>query len=119
MNIGQVLETHLGWVAQVLGFKVLTPVFDGADDIAIEDGLARAWLAQRSGAVELEPGKIHTPMNLEVAKKWVDSRGYSSDKVFNEKHHGQATDICQVRRQRHCRSERVEAAGIGRRDSKT
>jgi DNA-directed RNA polymerase subunit beta len=95
MNIGQVLETHLGWVAQVLGFKVLTPVFDGADDIAIEDGLARAWLAQRSGAVELEPGKIHVPMNLEIAKKWVDSRGYSSEKVFNEKHHSQATDICQ------------------------
>ncbi|GAI33102.1 unnamed protein product, partial [marine sediment metagenome] len=32
MNIGQVLETHLGWAAQMLGFKALTPVFDGADD---------------------------------------------------------------------------------------
>ena len=56
MNIGQVLETHLGWVAQVLGLKVLTPVFDGADDIAIEDGLARAWVAQESGAIELALG---------------------------------------------------------------
>ena len=95
MNIGQVLETHLGWVAQVLGFKVLTPVFDGADDVAIEDGLARAWIAQQSGAVELEPGNHHTPMNLEIAKKWVDNHGYNSDKVFNEKYRGQATDICQ------------------------
>ena len=94
MNIGQVLETHIGWVAQVLGFKVLTPVFDGADDIAIEDGLGRAWIAQQSGAVELEPGNHHVPMNLEIAKKWVDSRGYHSDKVFNEKYHGQATEIC-------------------------
>ncbi|MBW7990557.1 MAG: DNA-directed RNA polymerase subunit beta [Planctomycetes bacterium] len=35
MNVGQILETHLGWVARVLGFKALTPVFDGAteDDI--------------------------------------------------------------------------------------
>ena len=35
MNVGQILETHLGWVAQVLGFKAMTPVFDGAteDDI--------------------------------------------------------------------------------------
>jgi len=35
MNVGQILETHLGWVAQVLGFKAITPVFDGAreDDI--------------------------------------------------------------------------------------
>jgi DNA-directed RNA polymerase, beta subunit/140 kD subunit len=95
MNIGQVLETHIGWVAQVLGFKVLTPVFDGADDTDIEDGLGRAWIAQTSGAVELEPGKYHKPINLEVAKKWVESRGYSADKVFNEKHRGQATDICQ------------------------
>jgi len=41
MNIGQVLEAHLGWAAQVLGFKVLTPVFDGANDTNIEDELAR------------------------------------------------------------------------------
>jgi DNA-directed RNA polymerase subunit beta len=35
MNVGQILETHLGWVAKVLGFKAVTPVFDGAseDDI--------------------------------------------------------------------------------------
>ena len=47
MNIGQVLETHLGWVARTLGFRAITPVFDGADDVGIEDGLARAWLAQK------------------------------------------------------------------------
>ena len=35
MNVGQILETHLGWVAKVLGFNAITPVFDGAteDDI--------------------------------------------------------------------------------------
>jgi DNA-directed RNA polymerase subunit beta len=35
MNVGQILETHLGWVAKVLGFTAITPVFDGAkeDDI--------------------------------------------------------------------------------------
>ena len=35
MNVGQILETHLGWVAKVLGFHAITPVFDGAteDDI--------------------------------------------------------------------------------------
>jgi DNA-directed RNA polymerase subunit beta len=32
MNVGQILETHLGWVAQVLGFRALTPVFDGASE---------------------------------------------------------------------------------------
>ena len=51
MNIGQVLETHLGWAANALGFRAVTPVFDGAKDIEIDDALARAWLAQESGAV--------------------------------------------------------------------
>jgi DNA-directed RNA polymerase subunit beta len=44
MNIGQVLETHLGWAASRLGFRALTPVFDGADESEIEAELARAWL---------------------------------------------------------------------------
>ncbi|MHC4415849.1 MAG: DNA-directed RNA polymerase subunit beta [Planctomycetota bacterium] len=32
MNVGQILETHLGWAAQVLGFQAMTPVFDGATE---------------------------------------------------------------------------------------
>ena len=32
MNVGQILETHLGWVAKVLGFTAVTPVFDGAKE---------------------------------------------------------------------------------------
>jgi DNA-directed RNA polymerase subunit beta len=44
MNIGQVLETHLGWAASRLGFRAKTPVFDGANEIEIEAELARAWL---------------------------------------------------------------------------
>jgi DNA-directed RNA polymerase subunit beta len=44
MNIGQVLETHLGWAASRLGFRVITPVFDGASESEIEAELARAWL---------------------------------------------------------------------------
>ena len=51
MNVGQVLETHLGWAANALGFRAVTPVFDGADDVSIEDALARAWLAVEAGAV--------------------------------------------------------------------
>ena len=44
MNIGQVLETHLGWAAKQLDFEAITPVFDGADEYEIEAELARAWL---------------------------------------------------------------------------
>jgi DNA-directed RNA polymerase subunit beta len=44
MNIGQILETHLGWAADRLGFRALTPVFDGASESEIEAELCRAWL---------------------------------------------------------------------------
>ena len=48
MNIGQMLETHLGWAASRLGFRAITPVFDGASEKEIEAELARAWLIDTS-----------------------------------------------------------------------
>jgi DNA-directed RNA polymerase subunit beta len=48
MNLGQVLEVHLGWAAQKLGFRAITPVFDGAREEEIESELARAWLMDRA-----------------------------------------------------------------------
>jgi DNA-directed RNA polymerase subunit beta len=48
MNIGQVLETHLGWAASRMGFRALTPVFDGADEHEIESELARAWMVDQA-----------------------------------------------------------------------
>ncbi|MBN1679366.1 MAG: DNA-directed RNA polymerase subunit beta [Anaerolineae bacterium] len=48
MNIGQVLETHLGWAADRLGFRAITPVFDGADEEEIEAELGRAWMIDRA-----------------------------------------------------------------------
>ncbi len=48
MNLGQVLETHLGWASKRLGFRAITPVFDGAKESEIEAELARAWLIDRA-----------------------------------------------------------------------
>ncbi len=56
MNLGQVLETHLGWAAQALGMKVASPVFDGASEAVIEKELARAGLPP-SGKVRLRDGR--------------------------------------------------------------
>jgi DNA-directed RNA polymerase subunit beta len=42
MNVGQILETHLGWAAHALGLHVATPVFDGAAEKEIKELLARA-----------------------------------------------------------------------------
>jgi DNA-directed RNA polymerase subunit beta len=93
MNIGQVLETHLGWAAQRLGFRALTPVFDGADDMAIEDALCRAWIVQQSGALDPGPGTSKTSFNKEVAEAWVNSHSYNGKDVFNESLRGKARDI--------------------------
>ena len=48
MNIGQVLELHLGWAAERLGFRAITPVFDGADELEIQAELGRAWMVDQS-----------------------------------------------------------------------
>jgi DNA-directed RNA polymerase subunit beta len=48
MNIGQVLETHLGWASSRLGFRAITPVFDGATEVEIEAELARAWMIDQA-----------------------------------------------------------------------
>jgi DNA-directed RNA polymerase subunit beta len=50
MNIGQVLETHLGWASSRLGFRAITPVFDGAREDEIEAELARSWLIDHAWA---------------------------------------------------------------------
>ena len=47
MNVGQILETHLGWAARRLGWRVQTPVFDGASESDIESGADRGGLRDR------------------------------------------------------------------------
>ncbi|HSW42330.1 MAG TPA: DNA-directed RNA polymerase subunit beta [Patescibacteria group bacterium] len=56
MNIGQILETHLGWALSALGLKAATPVFDGATEDQIRGKLAEAGLPQ-DGKVELRDGR--------------------------------------------------------------
>ena len=50
MNLGQILETQLGWAAETLGFRAITPVFDGASEEALQDALARAWIVRTARA---------------------------------------------------------------------
>ena len=56
MNLGQVLETHLGWAADKLGFRVATPVFDGAREEEIRELLIEAGLPP-DGKVDLYDGR--------------------------------------------------------------
>jgi DNA-directed RNA polymerase subunit beta len=51
MNVGQILETHLGWAASKLGFQAVCPVFDGADESTIRQCLLDAGLPENGKAI--------------------------------------------------------------------
>jgi len=70
MNLGQVLETHLGWVAKVLGIKIQTPVFDGAPIDSIREELEAAGLP-RSGKVKLRDGRSGDEFEDPVTVGWI------------------------------------------------
>jgi len=67
MNVGQILETHLGWAARTLGFRAVTPVFNGAKEEEIREELKRASLPE-SGTAFLLDGRtgepFHTPTTV-------------------------------------------------------
>jgi len=84
MNIGQILETHLGLAGRALGFKVLTPVFDGADEIDIEGSLAREWLVRRANAtISASDGSI-SGVNFDKLFAWLSEQGYDPEKVWSD-----------------------------------
>lgn len=56
MNVGQILETHLGWAASRLGFRAICPVFDGAEESLIQDALEEAG-CPRDGKTPLYDGR--------------------------------------------------------------
>jgi DNA-directed RNA polymerase subunit beta len=67
MNVGQILETHLGWAAQVLGFQAVTPVFDGATEAEVLEAieLANRHVGERLDHFEKtgeNPGGIREPL---------------------------------------------------------
>jgi len=65
MNVGQILETHLGLAARTLGVRCFSPAFDGASEKDIEDLLAQAGLPT-TGKFKLYDGRSGTPFEQEV-----------------------------------------------------
>ena len=65
MNVGQILETHLGWAAAALGMKVATPVFDGARESQIKEWLNKAGLPEH-GQTRLYDGLSGDPFDRDV-----------------------------------------------------
>ncbi len=65
MNVGQVLETHLGWACQRLGIYAATPVFDGITEKSIREMMVKAGLPVR-GKTVLYDGRTGEPFDQEV-----------------------------------------------------
>ena len=70
MNVGQVLETHMGWACKVLGMKVSTPVFDGIPEVTVRQHLADAGLPTTGKSV-LYDGRSGEKLDQEVVVGWV------------------------------------------------
>jgi DNA-directed RNA polymerase subunit beta len=70
MNVGQILETHLGWAAEKLGLHFATPVFDGATEQNIKEQLATAGLPS-SGKIELHDGLTGQPFEQPVTVGYI------------------------------------------------
>jgi DNA-directed RNA polymerase subunit beta len=73
MNIGQVLEVHLGWAAKRLGFRALTPVFDGATEEQIEAELARAWIMDQAWKE-----------SATTAWEWIKGQEYDAESIQDD-----------------------------------
>ncbi len=65
MNVGQILETHLGWAAKTLGFQAVTPVFEGATEEEIRQTLKEAGLPE-DGKATLYDGRTGEPFEQKV-----------------------------------------------------
>jgi DNA-directed RNA polymerase subunit beta len=70
MNVGQILETHLGWAGAALGFQAVTPVFDGATESDINDCLEAAKLP-RHGKIRLCDGRTGEQMEQETTVGYI------------------------------------------------
>ena len=70
MNVGQILETHLGWAGAKLGFQAVTPVFDGASESDINRALQEAGLPSH-GKIRLYDGRTGEPLTQETTVGYI------------------------------------------------
>jgi len=70
MNVGQILETHLGWAGKMLGFQAITPVFDGASEEEINAVLDDAGLPKH-GKAKLFDGRTGEPLEQETTVGYI------------------------------------------------
>jgi len=88
MNVGQILETHLGWAAKTLGFRAMCPVFDGATEEEIRQCLNEAGLPE-NGKTTLYDGRTGEPFDQQVTVGYLYMM--KLDHLVDDKVHARAT----------------------------
>jgi DNA-directed RNA polymerase subunit beta len=121
MNIGQILETHLGWAATHLGFGATSPVFDGADEIEIEAELARAWLIDQAWAemtrrawewiakqgVDSESMMDDDEVRRLYLEDWLPHRGFKADLISTDVTYARRAALSEWLREKNIKAEDV------------
>jgi len=114
MNIGQILEAHLGWAAGRLGFMAETPVFDGAKEDEIEAELARAWLidlawnqiTQRSWGMLKDAGVDSAEIKDDADARriylleWLEPMGYDPEQIYKNENYARHSCLREWLRER-------------------
>ena len=97
MNIGQIMETHLGWAADRLGFQAISPVFDGASEREIAAEMARAWLTDRAwrelgdrawewGKLQdMQPEELEDDDGIRIVYLAATTHGYDLSRLASER----------------------------------
>jgi DNA-directed RNA polymerase subunit beta len=88
MNVGQILETHLGWAGRTLGFRAVSPVFDGATEAEIHACLREAGLPE-DGKTVLHDGRTGEPFDQKVTVGYIYIMKLNH--LVDEKIHARAT----------------------------
>jgi DNA-directed RNA polymerase subunit beta len=106
MNIGQILETHLGWAARRMGFRAVSPVFDGGNPATIEDTLCRLFICEQAGALTDHANGVNGKgaaaangssagenVDRDRVYKWLKDKGYNAEDVFDDEKVGEARQV--------------------------
>jgi DNA-directed RNA polymerase subunit beta len=121
MNIGQILETHLGWAATHLGFRATSPVFDGADEIEIEAELSRAWMVDQAWAemtrrawewIAKQDVDGETMMDDDEVRRlyledWLPRRGYKLDLISTDYTYARRAALAEWLREKDIKADEV------------
>ena len=114
MNIGQILETHLGWAASRLGFRAITSVFDGAREDEIAAELARAWLIDHAWGTMTERAwqwaKEQELPTEDMASEdevygmylveWLGPLGYDEERLANDEVYARRSVLYEILKER-------------------